>query len=672
MLLCVFSYAQNQQLIDSLRTKISATAPQEQFELLNDLAWEYRFSFPDSTFYYANLAYERGMKYGIKKGLARSLNIIGISFNYQGERLEALDYYNKAVSTATQYNDSAQLAYGTHNIGRLFFDQGLLSRAYEGFKKSMTIFENIRDSSGLAYVYQSFGNLYKVQRDYKKAEHYFLAAYDIRRKLGGSRDIMSALVYYSRFLQESNQWAKSIGYLKKADSTGQIIDDQINLAEIKTYLAEAYLKEGQLMEAEAIAREGLNVILSRKSIRLLPQAYHIMGAIHEDKRDYATARSYYLKSLNAAEKIRDLNFRMRAYYQLWKLSERSGDKREVLSNMNQYLILKDSINDLEVARQVERLEFSVEIERKEKENARNEIIIQQQKGQNLLLIGITSFVTIGLTLLWFVNKKRKEKNDQLERQNLEIEKQRQEITRQNEKFSKRNAELSDLNHEKDTLMGIVAHDLKSPLNRIQGVVHLMELEGNLTDDQKMYLNMMREASRAGLSLIKDLLDVHMLEEHIEPQLKPVDLGVLLSNKVQAFQPTADSKQIQLSLDRVAGEQVVTDEDYLSRILDNLLDNAIKFSERNTTVSISTGRTFDSFWISVKDQGPGFSVKDKTQVFQKFRKLSARPTGGETSNGLGLAIVKTLVNRLRGTIDLYSEPGRGTEFVMKFPTSERPQ
>ena len=71
-------------------------------------------------------------------------------------------------------------------------------------------------------------------------------------------------------------------------------------------------------------------------------------------------------------------------------------------------------------------------------------------------------------------------------------------------------------------------------------------------------------------------------------------------------------------------------------------------------------------IAVKDQGPGFSDKDKSYLFQKFKKLSARPTAGESSNGLGLAIVKTLVDRLKGRIDLVSEQGRGSQFIVNLP------
>ncbi len=285
-----------------------------------------------------------------------------------------------------------------------------------------------------------------------------------------------------------------------------------------------------------------------------------------------------------------------------------------------------------------------------------------------------AFVSILGFIQWRYGKKSRETSTKLTRQNQFIESQQQEIMAQNEKLSRRNQELSDLNHEKDTLMSIVAHDLKSPLNRIKGIADVVEMEleiqGKLTPEQAHYIKMTKEATQAGLYLIKDLLDVHMLEENVEPHYSTFDLSAFLLDKIHAFQPAADAKRIHLHITEVQSEEVHLDKDYLGRIVDNLLSNAIKFSSPDATVEVSAGRKRDHSWLSIRDEGPGFSEKDKHQLFQKFRKLSARPTAGETSNGLGLAIVKTLVDRLKGTIELISNNGRGSEFIIRFPKKTR--
>jgi signal transduction histidine kinase len=178
--------------------------------------------------------------------------------------------------------------------------------------------------------------------------------------------------------------------------------------------------------------------------------------------------------------------------------------------------------------------------------------------------------------------------------------------------------------------------------------------------------MTKDATQSGLDLIKDLLDVHMLEESVMPNYSNFDISSFLLEKTNAFIPAAEAKNIHLHISRVENENVYLDADYLSRIIDNLITNAIKFSNKNSSIEIAATRMNGNLEISIKDQGLGFSEKDKLQLFQKFKKLSARPTAGESSNGLGLAIVKTLVDRMKGSIELVSDQGKGSHFILKFP------
>jgi signal transduction histidine kinase len=672
---CSFSVsAQNLQLIDSLKTQLVSAEGKNRFDLLGDLAWEYRWAYPDSTIFYADQAHTLGVKLKLKKGLAEPLNFIGVAYNYKGERILSFEHYEKALTVSTEEGDSLQVAYSNNNLGRLFFEQGLLSRSYDYFVRALAIFEALGDSSGLAYTYQSLANLYKSQRDYQKAESNYLKAYKMRIAIGNTRDIMSALVQVGRLYQENNQHDKALKYLHLADSAGNIIHDQIILAEIKTFIAESYLTKGMLEQAEEICTEGYNVIIKMNNIRMLPQVYVTMGQINLESGKLALAKRFFNLALDVSNKTNDLTSKMEAHYWLWKVSLQEKNRGEELRNHNEYLILKDSIKDLDLTRQVERLQFEIEIQRKEQENellkvseTKNAVIIQQQRLQNIILIVVALFVGVLFMIQWRNSKKRREINEKLAQQNQFIQNQRSEIVQQNEKLFRRNQELSDLNHEKDTLMSIVAHDLKSPLNRIKGITQIMEAERNMTDDHKMYVRLMTDATQSGLDLIKDLLDVHMLEENVEPAHSKFDVSTFLLEKIEAFKPAAESKNIHLHITRAESEQISIDAAYLHRIVDNLLSNAIKFSPRDSTIDVAAGKLNDYIWISIKDQGPGFSEKDKMGLFQKFKKLSARPTAGETSNGLGLAIVKTLVDRLKGKIDLVSSQGKGSEFTVKFPS-----
>jgi signal transduction histidine kinase len=360
---------------------------------------------------------------------------------------------------------------------------------------------------------------------------------------------MSALTQAGRLYQEDNQHEKALRFFTLADSAGRKIHDAINLAEIKTYAAESYLTQGQLREAEAMCAEGLNYILGKQNIRMLPHAYITMGQIQLEKKDLVNAKHFFMLALDFATSMKDLTSKMEAHYFLWKVSEKQNNHQDQLRNQNEYLIIKDSIKDLDLTRQVERLQFEIDIQRKEQENellkaneARNEAIIQQQQYQNYGLIAIVAFVSVLGVVQWINSSKHKQNSEKLEQQNDEIHKQRAEIIRQNKKLSLRNEDLSELNHEKDTIMSIVAHDLKSPLNRMKGLATLMELEDDLNAVKGNYVKMIKDATHSGLVLIKDLLDVNMLEENVQPTYIIFDISMFLLAKVKELEDVAEAKQ----------------------------------------------------------------------------------------------------------------------------------
>jgi signal transduction histidine kinase/Tfp pilus assembly protein PilF len=668
------SFGQYQAMIDSLKSKLRETPPNKQFSLLSAIGWEYRFAYPDSTIFYAKKAYELGQNLKLKNDLAKPLNFIGVAYNYKGDRLKSYEYYQEAITIAESQKDSNQLAYTNNNIGRLLFEQGVLPKSFVYFVKALKIFMVTKDSSGIAYANQSLANLYRLQRDYQKAEDTHQKALAIRLELKNSRDIMSAYAQLGILFQETNQLTISNSYFSKADSIGNVIHDDINLAEMKILLAENYLKQGLTDMAKKIGEEGFKIIKKDNNVRMLPRAHLLLGKVHLANKSYMQARADFSEALRVSKSTNASAFQMDSYYQLARVANLMGKRQDEIGHMNQYLVLKDSVEDLDLARQVERLQFELQIEGRDKENellklkqASAEVLIQRQKLINILASAVIVFLSILAFIFWQVNRRRRFTNEKLAVRNQQIYKKQKEIDAQNEVLSKQNHSLFDLNHEKDTLMSIVAHDLKSPLNRITGLVTLIEMDGKLTSHQLDYLKMVKDVTKAGTSLIADLLDVNAFEDDRNaPTNVNFDLSTLLKTKVEQFQAIATSKGIELAYELPAYAPFVSDITYVNRIVENLLSNAVKFSKSGTSISVSGRCENDKVYISVKDQGPGFTTIDRASLFKKFRRLSARPTGSESSNGLGLAIVKILVDRLGGTIDLVSEIGKGSEFKIVLP------
>jgi two-component system sensor histidine kinase/response regulator len=120
--------------------------------------------------------------------------------------------------------------------------------------------------------------------------------------------------------------------------------------------------------------------------------------------------------------------------------------------------------------------------------------------------------------------------------------------------------------------------------------------------------------------------------------------------------------------RVEGTPVFVtgDPGAIEQVLENVVSNAVKFSPAGTTVLVSVQPDGGTGVVDVEDQGPGISSADRERLFAKFSRLSARPTGGESSTGLGLSIVKTLTEAMGGEVSLESPPGRGARFRVRLP------
>jgi len=674
LLLLVFGVsAQNIILIDSLRKKLKKASPEEKFVIWNAIGFDYRYSYPDSTIYYCNKAYELGRQLELTKDLSKPLSFIGLASANKGDYTTSIDYHHQAIEIAQQQNDSIQLAFGYNNLGRMFFDQGDLVRAYDNLIRAKDIFEVTKDASGLAYVYRSLANLFKSQSDFAKALEMSGKAYELRLKIGEPRTLTSATLELGLVQQAAGNSPKALESFKKADSMATTINDPVTRAEVGLGLAEVLIELGDKKAAFDKAQHVLNIITNKTNQRLFLRATLLQAKYYFDEGS-DRAMPLLEQIIVEAENSGTPSFQRDAAYYLAEIYKRK--KNQMLSNeyLSRYKILNEMLQNTDLSRQIDRLQFQLEIEKKERENevlkaeqAKNTALIGKQRFQNILLVIAAVSVTVIALITWSNSRKRRLINHKLALQNSHIVVQREEISQQNENLYRNNQELHDLNQEKNTLMNIVAHDLKSPLNRIYGLANIMEMEGGLASQQKEYVQLIKDATRSGLGLITDLLDVNELEEvKAKPKLDLINLENIVQGKIKSFQEQVDNKSIHIQYQNEVNDKIYSDANYIERILDNLLSNAIKFSPKQSTIELSTSLQSNWLTLKVKDQGPGFSDLDRQFLFQKFRKLSARPTGGESSNGLGLAIVKTLVDRLNGEIDLTSEIGKGSQFEIKIP------
>ena len=214
---------------------------------------------------------------------------------------------------------------------------------------------------------------------------------------------------------------------------------------------------------------------------------------------------------------------------------------------------------------------------------------------------------------------------------------------------------------------IAVHDLKNPLQAIMGSADLIRRHDSQAAASVQLAEKISQASQRMLALVNEMLELSRMETgDIKLELQAVDIGALLSHVADGFANQMLSKEQKLGLTIEPGCQVRGDLEWLKIIFDNLISNAVKFSPRRASIAISVLCREKTVQVAVKDTGPGLTAEDKKKLFGKFQRLSAKPTGGESSTGLGLSIAERLVRRHQGRLWAESETGRGSTFFVELP------
>jgi len=257
-----------------------------------------------------------------------------------------------------------------------------------------------------------------------------------------------------------------------------------------------------------------------------------------------------------------------------------------------------------------------------------------------------------------------DQSDYLHEANQTIANMVSKLELQNQEILHKNEELVNLNIEKNNLIGIVAHDLKSPLNQIKGLLSLVRMTGQVDEETSKYLGMMDQSVVRLNEMIAKILDVEAIESRkLNLKMERVNLSEVLTCVADRYVNDAAKKNITIHRDIALDVFAQADKNYAEQVLENLVSNAIKFSPFDLSVHINLRKDGGAPVCEVKDHGPGLSEDDKKKLFGKYQKLSARPTGNEISTGLGLSIVKKFVEAMDGEIWCESELGKGASFFV---------
>jgi two-component system sensor histidine kinase SenX3 len=212
----------------------------------------------------------------------------------------------------------------------------------------------------------------------------------------------------------------------------------------------------------------------------------------------------------------------------------------------------------------------------------------------------------------------------------------------------------------------VSHELKTPIGALALLAETMAAGGDQALLQQLAERMAREADRVA-RIVDDLLDLSHIEAQESPSREPVPVALIISEAIERVRSAADAREIRLDVGEVPAEMtVVCDRTQIVSAVSNLIDNAVKYSDPESSVDIGTVAYDDLVVVEVRDQGIGIPSRDLERIFERFYRVDrarSRATGG---TGLGLSIVRHIAQAHGGDVMVESREGVGSEFRLRIP------
>lgn len=226
--------------------------------------------------------------------------------------------------------------------------------------------------------------------------------------------------------------------------------------------------------------------------------------------------------------------------------------------------------------------------------------------------------------------------------------------------------LKELDDMKNEFVSTVSHDLKNPITAIVGFADLMTKMGELNNPQRKALQRIEDAAQRMLRLVTDLLDLGRIEAGVALNKTSCDLSAITEQTLAQLENEAAVKNILLARVIDTAVNVVGDPERLQQVINNLIHNAIKYTPDQGQVCVTVSGNRDYANLVVEDSGYGIPPADLPYIFDKFYRVPTHKAQGIEGTGLGLAIVKAIIEQHQGHIQVKSENGRGTTFLVELP------
>ncbi len=230
--------------------------------------------------------------------------------------------------------------------------------------------------------------------------------------------------------------------------------------------------------------------------------------------------------------------------------------------------------------------------------------------------------------------------------------------------------LKELDRIKSEFVTTISHDLRTPLTSIQGYIELLPRAGSLNAQQQEFVLRARQSMDAITELLDKLLDIDHLETEFGMEMAPCDIRQVIEEAIKKLRAQAEEKNQELRWDPPESLPLVQGNYHrLHQVMDNLLSNAIRYTQENGWIAVSADEDDGHVVVHVADNGIGIPPAEQPYIFDKFYRVESDETLGIAGAGLGLAIVKTVIDKHNGRVWVESRPGMGSVFSFVLPALE---
>jgi signal transduction histidine kinase/Flp pilus assembly protein TadD len=555
---------------------------------------------------------------------ARAKNIVA-DCAWRNSRLqEAMEFATSALLDAEESGDASQRALGFANLGTIHRELSLYGEALEHYHEALELFRSLEKLSDIARIMMNIGNVLRQLMQFAEAEEYLGKAQEIFVDQRMNIDVARVLNLRGLICDEHSQPNQALDYYRQAleifEAEGDVPGNYISMAWLFKNIGNACRQIALYDEAIGFYTSASRYF-EESGNRLGGAALKIgLGDLYATTEwtgyNEQTAITLLTQALETLEELGDKHERYKCHRSLAALYEGKEQWKEFALHFKQFFVLEQEVQSDTAHKKAAAAEYEQKI--------------------------------------------------------AEIRKEQEVASRYTDMMETLNANLMILNEEKTTFLGIVAHDLKNPLAGIILTAQNVRTYISMLPQQKIaeYMVKIENTSKRMQDTILHLLNINAIESgNLAVISEDFDIAEFTRQAADEYTAKASEKNIRLLVETCPHPLLVSaDKNCVHSALDNLISNAIKFSPPGTTVSITYLHSSQKVRINVTDQGPGLTEADKKNLFTKFAKLSAKPTGGEHSSGLGLSIVKKMAEAMNGAVGCESEYGRGATFYLEIPAA----